>query len=64
MGIQHLVDFLPVLLKYQSVFLSIYIFGQIGKIGKQSGSVLVLLSGGNIGADLLYFSQQIVTFLF
>lgn len=64
MGIQHFVDFLTVLLKYKTIFLTIHIFFKVGKIGKQITCILILRCSRNKGSDFFYFIQQVLTLLF
>ena len=64
MGIQYFVDFLTMLLKHKTIFLTIHIFFKVGKIGKQITCILILRCSRNKGSDFFYFIQQVLTLLF
>ena len=63
MGIQHFVDFLTVLLKYKTIFLTIHIFFKVGKIREQITRILILRSSRNKGSNFFDFSKQVLTLL-
>ena len=64
MGIQHLVDFLPMLLEHETVLFPVHIFFEFGQVGKQVARILILRCCGDKGTNLLDFVQQIVPLLF
>ena len=64
MGIQHLIDFLPMLLEHETVLFPVHIFFEFGQVGEQVASILILRCCGDKGTNLLDFVQQIVPFLF
>ena len=63
MGRKHLVDLLAVFLKYKTVFLRSHVLFKLGEVGEQVRRVFVLRRGRNVGANRLYFSEQIFTLL-
>ena len=64
MGIQHLIDFLPMLLEHETVLFPVHIFFEFGQVGEQVARILILRCCGDKGTNLLDFVQQIVPFLF
>ena len=64
MGIQHLIDFLPMLLEYETVLFPVHIFFEFGQVGEQVARILILRRRSNKGTNLLDFVQQIFTLLF
>ena len=61
---QHRVDGLLVFLENQAVLLAIHVPLQVGEIGQQTASVLVLGRGGDVGPDSGNFRKQIFPLLF
>lgn len=64
MGIQHLIDFLPMLLEHETVLFPVHIFFEFGQVGEQVARILILRCCGDKGTNLLDFVQQIVPLLF
>ncbi len=52
MGIQHLIDFLPMLLKHKAILLTVHIFFEFGQVGEQVARILILRCCGDKGTNL------------